>query len=218
VNRMLAMWNRYSTFLSQIAGSDVILLNKADLVTPAALSQTEELIRLVNSAAPLYRTVRADIDLGLIMGISAYASPPQIQSHVAVTAASHEHCEDHDIHNHSREPTHYELRGISNLHVSCPILSRASFDRLDEWIRSVLWENHIPGASENQDLQILRCKGLVSMESGEQYVLQGVRSLYEMVKVDHQIDMGVPEPGKIVLIGKGLNDSVRQSLEDTLAR
>jgi G3E family GTPase len=195
----------------------VILLNKADLATPDALSQTEEMIRLVNPAAPIHRTVRGDIDLGLIMGISAYVSPPQIQSQAAVREASHEHCEDHDTHNHAREPTHYELRGISNLQVSCPILSQASFDRLDEWIRSVLWENHIPGASENQDVQILRCKGLISMESGEQYVLQGVRSLYEMVKVDHQIDMGVPEPGKIVLIGKGLDNSVRHSLENILA-
>jgi G3E family GTPase len=150
------------------------------------------------------------------MGISAYTSPPQIQPRVAVTEVSHENCEDHDTHDHAREPTHYELRGISSLQVSCPVLSQASFDRLDEWIRSVLWENHLPGVAENQNLQVLRCKGLITMESGEQYVLQGVRSMYEMARVGEQVDMGVPEPGKMVLIGKGLDDTVRHSLESIL--
>lgn len=193
----------------------MIILNKADLVTPGALAQTEELIRAVNPAAPIHRTIRGDVDLGLIMGISAFTSPPQIQSGIAVTEHSHDNCEDHGTHNHAREPTHYELRGISSLKVSCPLLTQASFDRLDEWIRSVLWENRLPDTAENQDLQVLRCKGLVTMESG-QYVLQGVRSMYEMVKVGERVDMGVPEPGKIVLIGKGLDDTVRHSLENIL--
>lgn len=202
--------------LRQIAGSDVILLNKADLVTPGALAHTEALIRLVNPAAPIHMTIRADVDLGLIMGISAYASPPQIQPHIAVTDINHENCEEHDAHHHAREPTHYELRGISSLQVSCPVLSQVSFDLLDEWIRSVLWENRLPGIAENPNLQVLRCKGLVTMESGEQYMLQGVRSMYEMTKVGEQVDIGVPEPGKIVLIGKGLDDTVRHSLESIL--
>jgi len=192
-------------------------LNKADLVTPDALSQAEALIRLVNPAAPIYRAIRGDVDLGLIMGISAYASPPQIQPRIAVEEVNHErNCQDHDTHDHAREPTHYELRGISSLQVSCPVLSQASFDRLDEWIRSVLWENRLPGATEGRNLQVLRCKGLVTVESGEQYVLQGVRSMYEMMRVGEEVDMGVPEPGKIVLIGKGLDDTVRYSLENVL--
>jgi G3E family GTPase len=170
----------------------------------------------VNPAAPIHRTVRGNVDLGLIMGISAYASPPQIQLRAAVTTVGHENCDDHDTHNHAREPPHYELRGISSLQVSCPVLSQASFDRLDEWIRSVLWESHLPDVAENQDLQVLRCKGLITLESGGQYVLQGVRSMYEMTRVGEQVDMGVPEPGKIVLIGKGLDDTVRHSLESVL--
>lgn len=201
--------------LRQIAGSDVIILNKADLVNPGALMQTEELIRVVNPAAPIHRTIRADVNLELIMGISAYTSPPQIQPRTTAMEHNHENCED-GTHNHAREPTHYELRGISSLQVSCPLLSQASLDRLDEWIRSVLWENRLPGTAENHNLQVLRCKGLVTMESGEQFVLQGVRSMYEMVKVGEQVDMGVPEPGKIVLIGKGLDDTVRHSLEHIL--
>ena len=200
----------------QIAGSDVILLNKIDLVTPAALTDLEEMIHRVNPAAPVHRTVKAGIDLGLIMNISAFTSPPQLQPvHLSLTDGRSNCQEPNHAHAHaSNEPTHYELRGISSLQVPCPLLDKARFEKLDEWIRTVLWENHIPGGS--QELQVLRCKGLLTMESGERYVLQGVRSIYEIEKLEEQGEIGVSEEGKLVLIGKGLDDGVRQSLENVL--
>ena len=63
---------------SQIAGSDIILLNKVDLVSPETLATTEDLITKVNPGAPVYRTVRGQIDLGKLMGIRAYGSAPVI--------------------------------------------------------------------------------------------------------------------------------------------
>ncbi|KAG6807948.1 hypothetical protein H0H93_000790, partial [Arthromyces matolae] len=42
--------------LKQIAGSDVVLLNKADLVSPDMLGNVESMIQKVNPAAPIYRT------------------------------------------------------------------------------------------------------------------------------------------------------------------
>ena len=151
------------------------------------------------------------------MGVSAYSSPPQLQLNYTATETLHGNREATDhIHEPCKGPTHYELRGISSLQISCPILNQVRFDRLDEWIRTVLWENHIPGAGENQALQVLRCKGLITMESGEQYVLQGVRNLYDLVRMEGQVDIGIPEPGKIVLIGKGLDDTIRHSLENAV--
>lgn len=184
-----------------------------DLATQEQVSETEELIRQVNPASSVYKTTRGDIDLSLIMGISAYKSVPQFHSSIH----HHENCEeDGHTHSHDKEPTHYELRGISSLQVSCPVLDQAGFDRLDVWIRTVLWDNHVPGGSEDQGLQVLRCKGLITLKSGEQYILQGVRNMYELSKVEEQVDMGVPEPGKIVLIGKGLDDYVRHSLVNAI--
>ena len=210
-------WNTILTFCyRQIAGSDVILLNKIDLVPPAALADVEEMIYRVNPAAPVYRTVKADADLKLIMDISAFTSPPQLRPVSLSVTDDHPNCQESDhTHAHtSNEPTHYELRGISSLQVPCPLLDEARFEKLDEWIRTVLWENHIPGGS--QELQVLRCKGLLTMESGERYVLQGVRSMYEIEKLEEEGEIGVSEEGKLVLIGKGLDDSVRQSLENAL--
>ena len=202
----------------QIACSDVVLLNKVDLVPATEVSSTKELLRKINPAAPVHTTVRGQLDLKYIMGIGAYASVPQFQWRTAAPTPDHDHKNDPASHAyaHSNDVTHYQMRGISSLQVSCPVLTLSRLDTLDEWIRIVLWENRLPGSTEDLDLQVLRCKGLFTMESGEQYVLQGVRNMYEISEVGIRDVMGIPEPGKVVLIGKGLNDTVRRSLENTI--
>lgn len=155
------------------------------------------------------------------MGIDAYSSRPLPAESVRELSKVHDHSDhDHDDPNHTHAPseslTHYEIRGISSVKISCPPLTSLQMQQLDEWIRSVLWENCLPdgytGAAGR--LEILRCKGMFLLESGEVYVLQGVRTLYEISKVvQSSSEMGVLESGKLVLIGKGLDDNVRRSLE-----
>ncbi|KAJ7707147.1 CobW/HypB/UreG, nucleotide-binding domain-containing protein [Mycena metata] len=203
--------------LRQIAGADILLLNKTDLATPESVTTTAGLLRGVNPVAPIYRTVRAEIEVGRLLGVHAYAAAPAFPpSHVH----PHEHEHGEDPHDHEHEPpapTHYELRGISSLLVTVPILSRAQLDALDEWVRTVLWESHLPGAAPSSDaekpLSVLRCKGLFVLDSGAQYVLQGVRSMYEISEAAADAALGVPDAGKLVLIGTGLDARVRQSLE-----
>ncbi|KAG6900344.1 hypothetical protein C0993_012301 [Termitomyces sp. T159_Od127] len=154
--------------LKQIAGSDVILLNKSDLVQSDVLAEVENLIQQINPAAPIYRTIRGDVDLSRIMALSSMR-----------------------------------------------------FEALDTWIRAVLWDNTIPESSAGSgasELLVLRCKGLITVEGGTQYVLQGVRSMYEMAEIeqDAQGDISLPQIGKIVLIGKGLDETVRRSLENVI--
>ncbi|KAF9485911.1 cobW-domain-containing protein [Pholiota conissans] len=196
--------------IRQIAGSDVILLNKADLVEPSVLLETEAIIRQINPAAPIHRTVKGEIDLKHIIGIAAFRLPPPdvppLETHV--------HSENCD-HTHDPKPTHYELRGISSLQVSCGVLDQTHIDKLDEWIRNALWENCVKGASS--EVKILRCKGAFTSDNGVHHVLQGVRSMYEISELAADASMGVPDSGKIVLIGKGLDEAVRKSLESVLS-
>ncbi|PBK97759.1 cobW-domain-containing protein [Armillaria gallica] len=192
--------------IRQIAGSDVILLNKIDLVEPTEAARVESTVRRINPAAPLHKTVRGQVDIGSIVNIEAYSTRPKFPVH------HHDHSVDHD---HHSEQNHYELRGISSVQVTCPALSQEKLDKLDAWIRSVLWENQLPEGTQSSDLQILRCKGLVVTDTGDQYVLQGVRSMYDMSRVEEEV-VGVPEQGKLVFIGKGLDSVVRKSLEDVV--
>lgn len=142
------------------------------------------------------------------MGIRAYSSAPKFWD--SVTSSTHDHGDHEQV--HPDGATHFEMRGITSLQVSCPVLLSTHLEKLDEWIRTVLWESRLPGGTEDPELQVLRCKGLFTMDSGEQYVLQGVRNMYEMSKVAEET-VGVPESGKLVLIGKGLTDTIRRSLD-----
>ncbi|KAJ6512111.1 CobW/HypB/UreG, nucleotide-binding domain-containing protein [Mycena vitilis] len=203
--------------LRQIAGADILLLNKTDLVSPESVDTTAALLRGVNPAAPIYRTMRAEIEVGRLLGVRAYAAPPAFPP-------VHDHEHDHE-NEHAPEPTHYELRGISSLLITVPVLSRSQLDALDEWVRTVLWEQRLPGGAEAAasstpdpaapQLTILRCKGLFVLDSGAQHVLQGVRNMYDIAEAAD--DLGVPDAGKLVLIGTGLDARVRESLESVWA-
>ncbi|KAF9267562.1 cobW-domain-containing protein [Marasmius fiardii PR-910] len=193
--------------LRQVAGSDVILLNKVDLVDEAAASSMEETIQRVNPVAQIHRTVRGEIDLKHIMGISAYTTDTA-RARQFLGSTGNSASEENQV-------THYEMRGITSLQITCPVLSVNKLEALDEWIRSVLWEGTLPERTGTDEIQVLRCKGLFISETKDQYILQGVRNIYELSKVPpgRDIDLGVPDVGKIVLIGKGLNQEVRRSLE-----
>ena len=190
----------------------MIILNKIDLVDSEVLAETERMVQNVNPAAPVYKTIKGEIDLKNILGISAYKLPPSIP----INENPHIHSE-HCDHDHESAPNHYEIRGISSLQVSCPALDQTRLDKLDEWIRSILWENQVLGSTTtDSEVRVLRCKGAFTSTTGIHYVLQGVQSMYEISEMEAADSLGMPEVGKIVLIGKGLDDNVRRSLDSVL--
>ncbi|KAF8558376.1 CobW domain-containing protein [Imleria badia] len=206
--------------LRQIACSDVVLLNKVDLVSDDKLIATEGMIHKVNPSAPIHRTIQANIDLVHIMNIDAYAGAKQLQN---ATFQPH-HCGDapdgsHD-HTCQSSATHYELRGISSLQLSIPPLTPDQLIKLEHWIQGLLWRHDEPTGGDrkdhNFDLRVLRCKGLFILHTREEFMLQGVQSMYEITLVEARDVVGIPDSGKLVLIGKGLDDTLRESLEEAL--
>ncbi|KAI0269861.1 CobW/HypB/UreG, nucleotide-binding domain-containing protein [Gloeopeniophorella convolvens] len=202
--------------LRQIAAADVILLNKTDLVSPTDLRATEDLLFKINPAVTVHRTIRAEIDLKHVVNIRAYTSRDPL--HLSTPQHdNHDHGRDHEDPDHVHS-THYEVRGITSLQVNCSVLSPEQQIRLEEWIRTVLWDSHLPehaAGAGSPTLEILRCKGIFGTRSGQTYVLQGVRSLYELEPLEGD-KFGLPEHGKLVFIGKGLDDVVRKSLENII--
>ncbi|CAK5284252.1 unnamed protein product [Mycena citricolor] len=203
----------------QIACADVLILNKIDLATVELVKETTALMRAVNPVAPIYLTEKAQIDVGKILGLNAYASAPAFASTQYDSKHDHGHDPGHDHeHDHkdqlNRTATHYELRGISSLLVPIPVLTTARLAALDKWIQSVLWDQHLPETgSDSNELLVLRCKGLFLVESGAHFVLQGVRNMYDLTESSSRDAVGLPDQGKLVLIGSGLTDAVRASLE-----
>lgn len=58
--------------VEQIAFADIILLNKADLVSADKLDQVERRIRTLNPMAKIYRTEQGVVDLDKVFGVGAF--------------------------------------------------------------------------------------------------------------------------------------------------
>ena len=195
---------------SQIACADIILLNKVDIAGHDDVVELERRVRSINPAASVHRTSKAVIDVGLVIGIDAYAAkPPNIEPQ---QQACDDHSHAHGPHDHSRS-THEDVTSIVQ---ACPILGAERSSALDQWIRMALWEGVVIDASgEKHSVEILRCKGLYALEGGQRFVLQGVRNLYDVTPHNGEETEG-QEDGKLVFIGRGLNDEVRGSLRNVL--
>jgi G3E family GTPase len=87
-------------FSRQIAAADVILLNKVDVADPLVVSETEALIRHINPAAPIHRTIKGEIDLKHIIGISAYKNPP---CRIILQVMQRQSCSKQDDHVHTAD-------------------------------------------------------------------------------------------------------------------
>jgi len=199
------------TSLRQIACADVILLNKTDITTEVQLTRIEKMIQACNASAPIHRTVKGDVDLKHVVGINAYKGKPFADLIHGVLHRDHDHMHD-DEHHHASPHIN-----VTSIQVDTPVMTQEKAQKLDEWIRTVLWEGRLPGDANNdaKNLEVLRCKGVYCLDNGEVYVLQGVRSMYEITAIQSGTEedvTGVTEVGKLVFIGKGLGEEMRRSL------
>ena len=182
------------------------MLNKVDLVDQDAVERLERRVRDVNPTASVHRTSRAAIDLKFVIGVDAYATKPFISEPFEEYHDVHEH--PHGTRGHAR--TSHE--GVSSIQLHCPVLTAERTGLLDEWIRMALWEGVVVDADgKKHTVEVLRCKGLYAVEGGQQFVLQGVRNLYEVVPCKGN-EPSELEEGKLVFIGRGMDDYVRTSL------
>jgi hypothetical protein len=86
-----------------------------------------------------------------------------------------------------------------------PLLEPHQLERLDAWLRLVLWEGLVParsGQSRAHDATIYRLKGRQPFSDGSLKMIQGVREVFEIS--DAPQAEGPQDGGKMVLIGKKL--------------
>ncbi|MBI2970957.1 MAG: GTP-binding protein [Candidatus Aenigmarchaeota archaeon] len=77
------------TAQSQIRLADVMLINKADLVSEAQLQEAETLLRKLNSAAVMMRTVRCSVDTNVLFGFHVEKeTSPEAHGDLAVESFS----------------------------------------------------------------------------------------------------------------------------------
>ncbi|KAG9018084.1 hypothetical protein FRB90_012322 [Tulasnella sp. 427] len=198
--------------LRQVGCADIVLLNKADIAKSEDISKLETTIRTLNPTAPIERTVKGNIDLAKILDLRAYSAEPNFFDTALAGRSAHEQHE----HEHVHDDDCSHVNDITSLLIPIPLLGEPAAQKLDEWIRTVLWEGHLPEAPE-WELEVLRCKGVWQVKDGKTFVLQGVKNLYETREEERHVDAG-EIAGKVVLIGRGLDNDVLKSLQNALEK
>ena len=108
---------------AQIVYSDMLLLNKCDLVEEARLAALEEQLRGIKTDARILRSVKGDVPLPLLLSVGLFESDKVVakQNHDNCDHdhghCEHEHGHGHDHgHNHSHEHSHSHDHEHSHAH------------------------------------------------------------------------------------------------------
>ncbi|KAK4302717.1 hypothetical protein Pmani_025209 [Petrolisthes manimaculis] len=181
----------------QVALADLLILNKTDLVDEAQLQFTTQLVRDINSSAPIINTQRCRVDLDKLLDLHAYDQFDS-QGYETTLEGRFEQGSPH-LDQRVRTVT-VEVRGS---------VTQKGLDTLAEVL---LWERSLVTPSGEHPL-IYRMKGLVSVVGEERRVmLQAVKELYEAEPVDAWPPSS-PRSCKFIIIGENLDEgTIRQFL------
>ncbi|KAL2691711.1 hypothetical protein Neosp_002100 [[Neocosmospora] mangrovei] len=182
----------------QISHADVIVINKADMVTEAELSQVRARIESINGLAKIHVTEKSVVPQleGFLLDLHAYDQFNESEA----SAKGHSHL----------DPT------ISTVTIPVGRLEPEQLDAVDRWLRSVLWDNKLPEADKEGGFEIHRSKGRLVFANGDIKMLQGVREIFE-INDGPRDDEAPPPEGKIILIGRnvaevGFESSFKQAV------
>ena len=196
---------------NQIAFADVILLNKADLVSSDELADVKRNVRAINPYASLHTTERCKVALNEVLERNAFDLDRILQIepqflHENEHAAAHAHDEhDHDhagaalAHHHDEEIQSISLQSAQPLDP----------DKFFPWIQDLVMK---------KGPNVLRCKGILSFKGDDRrFVFQGVHMILDG---DHQRPWqeGETRESRIVFIGRNLpQDTIRTGFAACLA-
>ncbi|PCD39977.1 hypothetical protein FGRA07_01248 [Fusarium graminearum] len=146
----------------QISHADVIVINKADMVSETELNQVKERIQSINGLAKIHVTERSVVPQleGFLLDLHAYDQFNESDA----SAKGHSHL----------DPT------ISTVNIPVGRLEPEQLDTVDRWLRSVLWDSKLPDAKEERNFEIHRSKGRLVFANGDVKMLQGVREVFEI--------------------------------------
>ncbi|KAK1056887.1 hypothetical protein LTR74_014555 [Friedmanniomyces endolithicus] len=182
---------RMSVAHLQVSHADVVVVNKSDLVSGEGLRAVEERVRSINGLATLHVTERGRVPRleGVVLDLHAY-----------------DRVEAADLDFASKGHSHLDP-AIGTVTLSVPVLDEEGLERLDAWLRAVLWSRELPGLPAGGQWEIHRAKGRLPIQDGGVKMLQGVREVFEIVGGASQSGEpsdGSPSAGKIVLIGRNI--------------
>ena len=182
---------------NQIAFADVILINKADLVSADELSALERQVRAINPYARVHTTERCKIALADVLERKAFDLDRILEIEPQFLAAEdHAHSTHaHNEHGHQGDTglTHHHDADIQS--ISLTSARPLDSDKFFPWIQDLVMK---------EGPNVLRCKGILSFKGDDQrFVFQGVHMILDG---DHQRAWreGEARESRVVFIGRNL--------------
>ena len=181
----------------QIAFSNVILLNKIDLVSAEELAKVDTRIRNINPTARIYQTQNAAIELDKILNIGGFDLPAEGQfaddeQDPFGLARAFPGVDEHDGHSHSDS----EIASVG-----ITLAGEIDRGRFVNWLQMLL-------IMEGMD--VMRAKGILNLKgSDKRHIFQSVFMMFD--GQDGRPWGDESRINKMVFIGRGLD---RQRLEE----
>lgn len=192
----------------QIAFADVIVLNKADLVSEEEMAEVEVAIRAINPSARIHKTERAGVALSEVLDRGAFDLQRAIDNdphfldhdhpdHVCGPDCDHDHDHHHQHHDHHGHG-HGAASPIHDGGVTSISLRAGQMDpkKFFPWIQKT---------TQMDGPNILRLKGIIALaDDPDRYIIQGIHMI---VEGDHQRPWKDDEAreSRIVFIGRDLD-------------
>ncbi|MBM5803043.1 MAG: GTP-binding protein [Cyanobacteria bacterium K_DeepCast_35m_m2_155] len=208
---------------AQVVYSDMLLLNKCDLVDEARLASLEDELRRIKTDARILRAVKGEVPLPLLLSVGLFESDKVVaqqdhsgcdhdhghcehdhghdHGHQHEGAHNHNHAHHHD-HSHADHPDHAAIEGFTSLSFAAegPFALRKFQNFLD---------NQLPAG-------VFRAKGILCFNESERrhvFHLAGKR-----FSIDDSDWPSAERKNQIVLIGRNLDHAkLRQQLRACVA-
>ena len=186
----------------QIAFGDVILVNKADLLSDDELAGIERSVRAINPYAVLHRTVKSDIALDKILDRGAFDLGRILEIEPSFLVEDHSHHDHGHDHGHSHDHHHHGRHANDMGSVSLRTDKMLNPSVFFPWVNSIV---------DALGPDILRTKGILAFkDDDDRYVLQGVHMIIEGDSQRPWRDDEMRE-SRLVFIGRNLS---AQELEE----
>ncbi|WP_074381396.1 CobW family GTP-binding protein [Bartonella doshiae] len=185
----------------QIAFSDIVLLNKIDLVSVEERAHVESLILAINPRAVIYTTNRANIPLDKLLNRGSFDLQRTLDNDPNFLDL--QHSDHHDCnHDHEHISTTHDIT-ITSVSLKTGTLQPEKFF---PWIQQV---------TQQQGPNILRLKGIIAFQGdNDRYVIQGIHMILEG---EHQRPWREDEKreSRLVFIGRALDaEKLKTGLEN----
>ncbi|PIA93722.1 hypotheticalsprotein [Cercospora beticola] len=197
-----------STAHLQISHADVVVVNKADLVTAEELQAVQDRVRSINSLAKMHVTDHSQVPQleGLVLDLHAYDDVSA--ENLEFVTKGHSHLDP----------------AIGTLSLNVPVLDDQGLKALDSWLQSVLWESRLPETKDADEevsktsWEIHRSKGRIPLSNGTIKLLQGVREIFDLIDGPVDTASTADQSGRLVFIGRNIGgDQWQASFQRSLS-